>query len=81
MASISTHSEKVARAVESNPRRLGGELVFAGTRVPVRSLFVYLRKSIPLEQFLDDFEGVTKEQVDAVLEMAESSILNKVGRA
>jgi uncharacterized protein (DUF433 family) len=58
--------------------RLGGEPVFKGTRVPVRTLFVYLRKGIALEQFLDHFEGVTRQQAEAVLELAESGLLDQI---
>jgi uncharacterized protein (DUF433 family) len=64
--------------VVSDPDRLGGEPVFVGTRVPVRSLFVYLRKGLPLEQFLDDFEGVGRSQAEAVLSLAESDILEHI---
>jgi uncharacterized protein (DUF433 family) len=67
--------------VISDPERLGGEPVFVGTRVPVRSLFAYLRKGLGLEQFLDDFEGVPREHVEAVLELAERDILQSIRAA
>jgi uncharacterized protein (DUF433 family) len=72
--------KKLADYVLSDPERLGGEPVFKGTRVPVRSLFEHLRGGILLEEFLDDFEGVTKEQAEAVLELAESNILQQARR-
>ena len=49
---------------------LGGCPVFKGTRVPVESLFMHLEKGITLEEFLDDFPTVSREQVVAVLEIA-----------
>jgi uncharacterized protein (DUF433 family) len=55
--------------VEKDPQRLGGEPVFRGTRVPVKSLFDHLSPGDSLEVFLDDFPGVTREQVRAVLDM------------
>lgn len=67
--------------VVSDPERLGGEPVFAGTRVPVRHLFAYMRKGIGVEQFLDDFEGVLPEQVQAVLKEAEAEIVAKARAA
>jgi uncharacterized protein (DUF433 family) len=70
-------SRKLADYVVSDPNRLGGEPVFRGTRVPVRSLFEHLRSGIPLEEFLSDFEGVTIEQAQAVLELAESNLLQQ----
>jgi uncharacterized protein (DUF433 family) len=66
--------------IVSDPELLGGEPVFKGTRVPVRSLFEHLRSGVSLESFLDDFEGVTKEQADAILDLAESNILQQIPR-
>jgi uncharacterized protein (DUF433 family) len=41
---------------------LSGTLVFAGTRVPVESLFDHLNAGFSLEEFLDEFPSVKKEQ-------------------
>ena len=49
---------------------LGGQQVFAGTRVPVSSLFDHLESGISLDEFLDDFPSVKKEQAIAVLDIA-----------
>jgi uncharacterized protein (DUF433 family) len=57
--------------VSVDPRRLGGEPVFRGTRVPVRSLFDHLEAGDSLETFLDHFEGVTRGQAKAVLAAGE----------
>mgnify|MGYP003402174267 CR=1 FL=1 len=46
-------------------------LVFAGTRVPIKNLFDYLEDGDSLEDFIEGFPPVTREQVVAVLEMAE----------
>lgn len=56
--------------ISVSPDILGGCPVFAGTRVPVESLFDHLEEGISLEAFLDDFPTVTKEQAIAVLEIA-----------
>ncbi len=63
--------------IEINPEKLSGTPVFQGTRVPIETLFVHLEKGITLEEFLDDFPSVTKEQAIEVLEIAESMITSK----
>jgi uncharacterized protein (DUF433 family) len=63
-------------AVTVNPKIQGGLPCFAGTRVPVSSLFDNLKRGSTLDQFLEDFPTVSKEQVDAVLEMAKSDVGN-----
>ena len=56
--------------VRVDPDILGGTPVFPGTRVPVDTLFVYLRKGYRVEDFRDHFPTVTAEQAEAVLEWA-----------
>lgn len=51
-----------------SPDVLGGELVFSGTRVPVRSLFDHLEAGDSLDDFLQGFPSVTRAQAVAVLE-------------
>ena len=53
-----------------NPHRLSGTPCFTGTRVPVQALFDYLEGRDTIDAFLSDFEGVLREQVDAVLALA-----------
>jgi uncharacterized protein (DUF433 family) len=55
--------------VSRNPRVMHGELVFAGTRVPARTLVDYLKAGHTLEDFLDGFPSVSREQAVAYLEM------------
>ncbi|MBX7133267.1 MAG: DUF433 domain-containing protein [Fimbriimonadaceae bacterium] len=57
--------------VESNPEILGGTLVFAGTRVPVGVLYAYLERGKSLDEFLDCFPTVTREQAVELLKLAE----------
>ena len=47
-----------------------GKPVFKGTRVPVQSLFFHLERGVSLNEFLEDFPGVSKEQAEAVLASA-----------
>jgi uncharacterized protein (DUF433 family) len=55
--------------ITSSPDRLGGTPVFAGTRVPVQSLFDHLEGGDPLDVFLDQFPSVGREHAVAVLEL------------
>ena len=54
---------------------LGGEPVFAGTRVPVKTLLDYLEAGDSLDLFLYDFPTVARRQAVAVLEWAKNSLL------
>lgn len=65
-------------AVERVPGKVSGAWLFTGTRVPVRALFENLEGGATVEQFLEWFPGVTREQVLAVLKFAESSLTEAV---
>lgn len=63
-----------SRTINIDPEILGGTPVFYGTRVPIKNLFDYLETGDTIETFLDDFDGVKKEQVMKVLEMSQKLI-------
>src|SRR3954471_2325372 len=63
-----------------NPQRLGGAPCFAGTRVPVRTLFDYLEGGDSLDEFLEGFPGVTREQAVALIERAAAGLLDQIFR-
>jgi len=54
--------------VHSDPEILGGKPVFVGTRVPVKSPWDYLEGGETLDEFLEDFPSVSREQAVAVME-------------
>jgi uncharacterized protein (DUF433 family) len=56
------------KIVVMDPEILGGEAVFAGTRVPVKGLFDHLEAGESIQDFLEGFPGVSREQVIALLE-------------
>ena len=56
---------------------LGGQPVFKGTRVPVESLFDHLEAGVPLDEFLEDFPTVSKEQAIALLYIANKLLTSK----
>jgi uncharacterized protein (DUF433 family) len=64
--------------VTSTPDVMGGTPVFAGTRVPVQTLLDYLKGGETIDDFLEGFPTVTKEQVIAFLEEAEEQIVKMV---
>lgn len=60
--------------VERIPGKVSGAWLFKGTRVPVAALFENIEDGATVEDFLDWFPGVTREQVEAVLEHTERSL-------
>jgi len=67
--------EDLARVVHSDPEILGGTPVFVGTRVPLRNLIDYLEGDYSLDEFLDDFPSVSREQAVAALEAAHEALI------
>jgi uncharacterized protein (DUF433 family) len=61
-------------AVERDPEKLGGVWIFKGTRVPVSALFSNLEGGATVDEFLEWFPGVSREQVNSVLEHASHSL-------
>jgi len=68
---------EVTDLIVIDPEILGGQPVFKGTRVPVETLFDHLEAGVPLEEFLEDFPTVTKEQAIAALEIATKLLTAK----
>ena len=60
----------IESVVSSDPEILGGTPVFAGTRVPIKNLIDYLAAGDGLDQFLEDFPSVSRQQAVAALELA-----------
>ncbi|MCS6304428.1 MAG: DUF433 domain-containing protein [Nitrospira sp.] len=58
--------------ITTSPEVLGGTPVFAGTRVPVQTLIEYLEGGETIDDFLEGFPTVTREQVIAFLEEAKA---------
>jgi uncharacterized protein (DUF433 family) len=67
--------------VSSRPDWLGGTPCFHGTRVPVKNLFDYLAHGYPLDEFLRQFPGVSKEHAVAVLAEASADMTSKAEAA
>jgi uncharacterized protein (DUF433 family) len=67
----------MSNVATSNPNVLGGTPVFAGTRVPVESLFDYLSHGRTIDYFLEQFPTVRREQVEALLDEAKARALSR----
>lgn len=67
--------------VHSDPQIMGGEPVFVGTRVPVQNLLDYLEGGDSLDEFLEDFPSVKREQAVAALEYAGHILINHASAA
>jgi uncharacterized protein (DUF433 family) len=64
--------------VSRDPEVMGGAAVFHGTRVPVETLFDYLEAGDSIDDFLEGFPSVTREQVIAFLEEAKERAVEAV---
>src|SRR5207244_12807917 len=64
----------VETIISSDPEVQGGAVVFTGTRVPLKNLIDYLEAGDSLEEFLEDFPSVTREQAVAALELAKEAL-------
>ncbi len=67
--------------VHSDPEIMGGTPVFVGTRVPIDNLIDYLQGGDSLDDFLDQFPSVSREQAIAALEIARQALRNRARRA
>ena len=65
------------RVINRDPEILGGTPVFAGTRVPVQTLVDYLTGGESLDDFLEGFPSVSREQAEAFLQIALKSALDE----
>ena len=65
----------IKKIISKDPEVLDGTPVFAGTRVPIETLFDHLEAGVSLDEFLVDFPTVSKDQAVALLAIA-SKILN-----
>jgi uncharacterized protein (DUF433 family) len=67
--------DTMPQLIHRDPDILGGTPVFVGTRVPVQTLLDYLEAGDSLDEFLDHFPSVSREQAVAVLELAKEMLM------
>jgi len=63
-----------------DPETLSGQPVFRGTRVPFQALLDYLEGGDTLDEFLEQYPGVTREQAIAALEEAKALVVARLGK-
>lgn len=64
----------LSNVIHCDPDIMGGIPVFAGTRVPIKTLLDYLEAGDSLDIFLDHFPSVSREQAIAALELAKEML-------
>jgi uncharacterized protein (DUF433 family) len=62
-------------AIRTDPETMGGKPCFAGTRVPLKNLFDFLARGRSIDQFLEQFPSVSREQVLEVLRLASDRVV------
>lgn len=65
--------------IKIDPEILGGTPCFAGTRVPIASLFDHLEHGYTVDYFLSQFPTVSREQVQSLMELAKQRLINERG--
>jgi uncharacterized protein (DUF433 family) len=74
----SSYPQGMKAVVSRDPEVMSGTPVFAGTRVPVQTLLDYLEGGDTIDEFLEGFPSVTREQVVAFLEDAKDKLVASV---
>lgn len=78
MALANDGSKVIEGVIWVHPDRVSGTPCFINTRVPIQNLFDYLEGGEPLEEFLEGFPPVTKEQAIKVLELARTGLFDSL---
>lgn len=81
MAIVIEESELARLPVAVDPEIMSGAPVFRGTRVPVDALIENLEAGLTLDEFLENFPSVTRDQALAVLEFSRSALQRLAGAA
>jgi len=68
-------NKDIFKVISRDPSTLGGTPVFIGTRVPVQNLLDYLEEGKGLNEFLEDYPTVRKEQVILLLEQIKKGLI------
>ena len=67
----------MSTVIKVDPEIMSGTPCFAGTRVPVKTLFDYLEGGHPLSEFYEQFPSVSRFQARSVLQLARHSVLQQ----
>ncbi len=69
------------RLIWTDSERMSGTPCFYGTRVPVQHLFDYLEGGQTIDDFLEGFDGITREQAVAVIHLAREELMEELRHA
>lgn len=69
--------QNIKDLITIDPETMGGQPVFKGTRVTIESLFDHLEGGVSLDEFLDEFDTVSKDQAIAIMEIASKILSSK----
>ena len=72
------NAEEIHRVIHRDPEIMGGTPVFLGTRVPLQNFIDYLEGGESVEDFLEAFPTVSRDQVIAVIEAGKLKMLETV---
>ncbi|MDB4793430.1 DUF433 domain-containing protein [Methylacidiphilales bacterium] len=72
------HELSLNQVVWVDPERMSGMPCFTGTRVPVQALLDHLEAGVTLDEFLEGFPTVSREQAVAFLELAKDQLVRCV---
>src|SRR5215510_10590506 len=77
-ALIDDGSKVIEGVIWIHPERVSGAPCFINTRVPIQNLFDYIEGGEPLDEFLEGFPPITREQAIKVLEFARTGLFNSL---
>jgi uncharacterized protein (DUF433 family) len=75
--SVMIDAQSKPHLINRDPKLMSGTPVFMGTRVPVVSLIDWLKGGHTIDEFLDNFPSVTREQAEAVLDLANEFLVTQ----
>jgi uncharacterized protein (DUF433 family) len=78
---MNAHRPSLSDVVSVDPEVMSGTAVFRGTRVPAKNLLDYLAAGDSIDEFLDQFPTVKREQAVALIEVAEQLLLSAADEA
>ena len=71
-------TQAITQLITCDPEIVSGTPVFAGTRVPIKNIFDYLKGGHDLAEFFEDFPSVSQAQARGILELAQEALLGRV---
>lgn len=67
----------MCKVIQTDPNILGGIPTFRGTRVPIKTFFDYIEGGESINEFIDDFPTVTKQDILILLDSLKSDVISK----